>query len=84
MEECSKMNNSDTTEPASGSPVGAAEHRFDALIEGWWADHFPGSAVARDTAAWNVAYAAKEALKRRLLRAEGQALPPTGMRTKIC
>ena len=37
-----------------------------AYIERWWEDHFPGSAVARDTAAWNVAHAAKEALKQRL------------------
>ncbi|MBF6560538.1 MAG: hypothetical protein IVW56_09625 [Candidatus Binataceae bacterium] len=36
------------------------------MIERWWSDHFPGSAVARDTAAWNVAFAAKEELKRRL------------------
>lgn len=45
-----------TTEPVSS----------EQLIEGWWADHFPGSAIARDTQAWNVAYAAKERLKRLL------------------
>jgi hypothetical protein len=39
---------------------------IDEMIESWWADHFPGSAVARDTRAWNVAYAAKETLKRLL------------------
>ena len=38
----------------------------DELIERWWADHFPGSPIARDTQAWNVAYAAKETLKRLL------------------
>lgn len=38
----------------------------DELVERWWYDHFPGSAVARDTEAWNVAFAAKEELKRRL------------------
>jgi hypothetical protein len=38
--------------------------QIDELIERWWADHFPGSPIARDTQAWNVAYAAKEALKR--------------------
>lgn len=48
-----------------------ADGRLDALVEGWWADHFPGSAVARDTAAWNVAHAAKERLKR-LLQAEAR------------
>ena len=36
---------------------------IDLLIESWWKDHFPGSAVARDTQAWNVAHAAKEMLK---------------------
>jgi succinylarginine dihydrolase len=41
---------------------------IDQLIERWWHDHFPGSAVARDTQAWNVAYAAKETLKRLLKR----------------
>ncbi len=39
---------------------------IDELIERWWTDHFPGSAIARDTQAWNVAYAAKERLKRLL------------------
>ena len=39
---------------------------IDQLIERWWQDHFPGSAIARDTQAWNVAYAAKETLKRLL------------------
>jgi hypothetical protein len=39
---------------------------IDQLIERWWQDHFPGSAIARDTQAWNVAHAAKETLKRLL------------------
>jgi hypothetical protein len=39
---------------------------IEELIEHWWTDYFPGSAVARDTQAWNVAYAAKERLKRLL------------------
>ena len=38
----------------------------DELIERWWVDHFPGSPIARDTQAWNAAYAAKETLKRLL------------------
>ncbi len=38
----------------------------DAFVERWWQDHFPGSAVARYTDAWNAAHAAKEDLKRRL------------------
>jgi hypothetical protein len=40
-----------------------------AIIERWWEDHFPGSAVARDTEAWNIAHAAKETLKRLLAAA---------------
>ena len=39
---------------------------IEQLIERWWQDHFPGSAVARDSQAWNTAHAAKEALKRLL------------------
>ena len=49
---------------ASGSEVVP----IDQLIERWWHDHFPGSPVARDTQAWNVAYTAKETLKRLLKR----------------
>lgn len=58
-------NNIDT--PATGSDRPA--EGLNKLIERWWIDHFPGSAVARDTAAWNAAHAAKEALKRLLARA---------------
>jgi hypothetical protein len=43
---------------------------IEQLIEIWWADHFPGSAVARDTQAWNIAYAAKERLKQLLKGSE--------------
>jgi hypothetical protein len=39
------------------------DEQTDALVERWFADHFFGSAVARDTQAWNAAHAAKEALK---------------------
>jgi hypothetical protein len=53
-EEDHRMNQ--TSKPAS----------IEQLIERWWADHFPGSAVARDTQAWNIAHAAKEKLKRLL------------------
>jgi hypothetical protein len=48
-----------TTDPVS----------IEQLIERWWSDHFPGSAIARDTQAWNVAHVAKERLKQ-LLRKE--------------
>ena len=44
----------------------AAPPAIEQLIERWWADHFPGTAVARDTQAWNIAHAAKERLKRLL------------------
>jgi hypothetical protein len=54
------------TEDGIGEQNSAEPDRIDELIEHWWADHFPGSAVARDTQAWNVAYAAKERLKRLL------------------
>jgi hypothetical protein len=68
------------TEGSQGSAVVPGDHArslttsdsttvsIDQLIERWWQDHFPGSAVARDTQAWNAAFAAKEALKRLLKR----------------
>lgn len=52
------------------SPAPANPH--DALVERWWADHFPGSPVAATTAAWNHAFAAKEELKRRLAQSQKQ------------
>jgi hypothetical protein len=49
-------------------PAPAGAHKpiapISELIERWWQDHFPGSAVASHAEAWNVAHAAKEALKR--------------------
>jgi len=59
--------------PGSTPPIALAEKSASSLsieqmIERWWQDHFPGSAVARDTRAWNVAHAAKEALKQVLKR----------------
>ena len=41
----------------------AASGSIDALIERWWAEHFPGSPVSQVTQAWNHAFAAKEDLK---------------------
>lgn len=56
-----------TPGPADAGPA-AAESALPPdlaeIVERWWNDHFPGSAVARATAAWNHAFAAKEALKR--------------------
>ena len=54
------------TEDGVNEQESAEPARTDELIDRWWGDHFPGSAVARDTQAWNVAYAAKESLKRLL------------------
>ncbi len=41
--------------------------RIDDVVERWFADHFPGSAIARDTLCWNVVHKATEELKRRLV-----------------
>ena len=49
-----------------GAIQAAAPASIEQLIERWWADHFPGSTIARDTQAWNVAHAAKERLKQLL------------------
>ena len=49
---------------------GGRDASIDQLIERWWQDHFPGSAIARDTQAWNVAHAAKEMLKQLLVQAQ--------------
>jgi hypothetical protein len=54
----------ETAAAKDGAP--APPHPLDTVVERWWDDHFPGSAVARVTAAWNHAFAAKEELKRRL------------------
>ena len=54
-----ETDDSDVTMPAAAPDL-------EALIERWWADHFPGSPVAQVTPAWNHAFAAKEELKRRL------------------
>ncbi len=54
------------------------EKVIDKLIERWWEDHFPGSAVARDTIAWNIAYAAKETLKRQLVQAQSLSRAKAG------
>jgi len=59
----------DTASPKAAAPALAPDtppSPADALVERWWADHFPGSPVAAVTAAWNHAFAAKEELKRRL------------------
>jgi len=61
----------ETPTVAASPPAPIAIQAIDGAIEAWWSDHFPGSAVARDTAAWNVAFTAKEDLKRRLAALSG-------------
>ena len=58
----------DAAPAADAAAPDQPDKNFDALVERWWADHFPGSAVAAYTQAWNVAYSAKEALKALLRR----------------
>lgn len=57
-------------EPAVAPPMdktpALSVGEVDTFVERWWQDHFPNSAVARYTDAWNAAHAAKEDLKRRL------------------
>jgi len=53
---------------ASPAAADSSAVSLDEVIERWWQDHFPGSPIARDTPAWNAAFAAKEALKRMLKR----------------
>jgi len=53
-------------EPATLAEPMDHSTRIERVIERWWQDYFPGSAVARDTQAWNVAHVAKEALKQLL------------------
>ncbi len=56
------------SEDLGSAPPSSEPSSIDLVIERWWNDHFPGSAIARDTQAWNVAHAAKEMLKRLLKR----------------
>ena len=58
--------NENETGAAPDSTRSPAPHPTEAIVERWWADHFPGSPVAQVTQAWNHAFAAKEELKRRL------------------
>jgi hypothetical protein len=60
------MNDTVSSQRAAPAPLPAPPEDIHALVERWWADHFPGSPVAATTAAWNHAFAAKEELKRRL------------------
>ena len=44
-----------------------SKDRLLAELDTWWNRHFPGSPVARSTAAWNHASAAFAALKAQIL-----------------
>jgi hypothetical protein len=55
------------SKPQQEQPIEGGD--LSALIERWSNDHFPGSAVARDTQAWSVVHKAKEDLKPLLRRA---------------
>ena len=61
---------------ASIATLPDASGSIDALIERWWAEHFPGSPVSQVTQAWNHAFAAKEELKRRLAKFTSKTVRP--------
>jgi hypothetical protein len=67
---------SDEIERGAAEPLAAGQSQaateIEQIIERWWQDHFPGSAIARDTLAWNVAHDAKETLKRLLVQTRDQ------------
>ncbi len=44
--------------------------KTDAMIDRWFADHFHGSAVSRNTEIYSCVFAAKETLKRLLKRSK--------------
>jgi len=62
----------DVERPSSGAP--SEPQSLEDIVERWWENHFPGSAVAQVTQAWNHAFAAKEELKRRLVNLVGGVL----------
>lgn len=53
------------SEPLAKSTV----DRVAVIVDEWHFSHFHGSAVARDTEAWNLLYEAKEVLKLKLAEA---------------
>ena len=57
------MADDDPASPTGSNGLQEMPTSVSVLIERWWQDHFPGSAVARHAEAWNVAHAAKEALR---------------------
>ena len=59
---------------APSPDVPAQPESLEAIVERWWADHFPGSPVSQATQVWNHAFAAKEELKRRLVNLVGGVL----------
>ncbi len=57
--------------PAAADPAPAAQSVPDlaAVVDRWWADLMPGSALARNTEDWNHVSGAVPELKRRLAAA---------------
>jgi hypothetical protein len=54
---------------APATPPAVPAINLEMLVEDWWREHFPGSAVGRFTDGWNVALKAKDELKKRLVAA---------------
>jgi hypothetical protein len=64
------MDKKDAAQPEPAAEAARPEpHSLAQTVDAWWEEHFPGSAVARSTEAWNHAFRAKEELKR-LLRSK--------------
>jgi hypothetical protein len=62
------MDKKDAAQPEPAAEVARPEpHSLAQLVDAWFLDHFPGSAVATNTHAWNVVHGAVDDLKRRLL-----------------
>jgi hypothetical protein len=49
------MSNDGQKKSGPAAAAGQSAEALNSLIERWWADYFPGSAVARNAAAWNAA-----------------------------
>jgi hypothetical protein len=61
----------DDTE-AVAAEAAVAPDPVEALVERWWADHFPGSVLGQHTEIWNYVFGAVGELKRRLKRQPDQ------------
>jgi hypothetical protein len=62
------MDKKDAAPPEPAAEAARPEpHSLAQTVDDWWEEHFPGSAVARSTEAWNHTYTAVAELKRRLI-----------------